>query len=128
MAIKTPKSKTKSLKYCDITMQWDSSYFDSINTTLKAVLYGVAEYSKDRMNEEYVPKSSGNLINSSEIELTSNDTADIKWEAPYANKVYYDKSRPLKGKRGPMWFDRMIEDYQKRIEKEANRIYKGVSK
>jgi hypothetical protein len=127
MAIKTPKnsSKKNEKKGYNIELKWNDNYFNEVNAKLKRVLLGVSEYSKNVMNDKYVPKNTGTLINSAEIAILSDDTADIKWEAPYASEIYYDKSRTLKGKRGPVWFDRMFEEYRSRIEKEANRIYKG---
>ena len=127
MAITTPKnsSKKNEKKGYNIELKWNDNYFNEVNAKLKRVLLGVSEYSKNVMNDKYVPKNTGALINSAEIAILSDDTADIKWEAPYASEIYYDKSHTLKGKRGPVWFDRMFEDYRSRIEKEANRIYKG---
>lgn len=125
MKVKSPKENIKDFKQYKITLKWNADYFEIINKKLKTVLLGVSEYSKDIMNDKYVPKSSGALIESSEIELLSDFKADIKWEAPYASEVYYDKSLKLKEKRGSMWFDRMFEDYRNNIEKEANRIYKS---
>ena len=125
MAIKAPKNITKNLKSYNLSVTWDNAYFSNMNDKLKLVLTGVTEYSKDIMNEYYVPKTTGNLIDSCVINYLPHETASIKWTAPYAIKVYYDKNIKLDGKRGPMWFDRMFEDYQKRIEQEANRIYKG---
>lgn len=128
MKIKTPKNLDNQKVSLNYQINWDTGYFENINTKLKNVLIGVSEYSKDIMNEEYVPKNTGNLIKSCIINYLPNETASIKWTAPYAIRVYYDKSMKLEKKRGPMWFDRMFEDYQKRIEKKANSIYKGVSK
>ena len=128
MKIKTPKNYKQDIVSYKVNITWDEAYFNAMNNKLKLVLTGITEYSKDIMNDIYVPKATGTLIDSCVINYLPNETASIKWTAPYAIDVYYDKNVKLEGKRGPMWFDRMFEDYQKRIEKEANRIYKGVSK
>lgn len=125
MKIKTPKGYNKNIPSYKVDITWNAVTFDDMNNKLKLVLAGISEYSKDIMNDKYVPKTTGKLVDSCVINYLPNETASIKWTAPYAIEVYYDKNTKLEGKRGPMWFDRMFEDYQKRIEKEANRIYKG---
>ena len=125
MKIKTPKGYNKDTPSYKVDITWNTFNFENMNNRLKLVLTGITEYSKAIMNDKYVPKTTGKLVDSCVINYLPNETASIKWTAPYAIEVYYDKNVKLKGKRGPMWFDRMFEDYQKIIEKEANRIYKG---
>lgn len=121
--IKAPNNKKVIKNGVNINIDWNINEFTDINLRLKRMLKRVAEFSKDKMNEEYVPKQTGNLIDSVQVEEFSNKV-NIKWTAPYATKVYYDKTEKLDGKRGPYWFDRMFDYYRLYIEKEANTAYK----
>lgn len=128
MKVRKPTDYSRSNASYSFNITWNQDFIDDINNRLRNVVLGVAEYSKDIMNKEYVPEKTGALVDSAEIELINDNIVDIIWRAPYAVEAYYNKEDKLEKKKGAFWFDRMITDYQTRIEKEARRIYKGVSK
>ena len=121
--LKTPSNKTRTLASYTVSTVWNPKSFNANNDRLRRAIYRAAKYSMDTMNEYYVPKKTGELINSSKLERINDSTVNIIWTSDYASKVYYDKTKEVEYYRGPFWFDRMIDIYARRIEEEATKSY-----
>ena len=121
--LKKPSNKERVLKAYTVSVTWDEKSFNANNKRLRNAIYRAAKYSMDTMNSYYVPKKTGELINSSKLERINDSTVNIVWTSDYAAKKYYEKNVDMEYSRGPFWFDRMISVYSKRIEEEANKAY-----
>jgi hypothetical protein len=77
-----------------------------------------------KFSEPYTPKISANLIGSG-IRATILGSGEVRYNAPYARRVYYSK-RPVGRSNGPLrgnsWFERMKIDKKAIILEEAEKI------
>lgn len=82
-----------------------------------------------RLSESYVPKRSGNLIESG-ISGTVVGSGKVRYTALYAKKQYYTNAgkgtdgmnKPGGGLRGKMWLERMKADHKDEILEGAKKI------
>lgn len=77
-----------------------------------------------RLSEPYVPRLTGELINSGH-KNTVIGSGKIIWDTPYARRRYFERGKNQTGMRGPQWVRRMMNDRGDEIMKGAEKILKS---
>lgn len=103
----------------------EDEIFKKLNITNGKALTVLAETSL-RLCEPYTPFRTGTLIKSAIITSVF-DKAILKWNVPYAQRLYYNPDFKFNGApmRGAFWFERMKIDRATEIINEVRRIIKN---
>jgi hypothetical protein len=112
------KFNDKSIKMNNfkLLVEYDKRFNTRMNDILKASNLEVAQFVLQR-SSYYVPIKTGALVNSGSVKELPDAEAEIVYAMDYAEYAYKRRltRTTLKGRRGPIWFDRMWAEYRQDI-------------